>query len=115
MIFMLDHRTKFGDLLQPSFNSCTSAVLKTTTVSYSRILWTIFSYLIYPNVSASRYLNPVHTWCYMGEDTMSKARPLVNSSVKGNVAWKVSGKAMDRYRRALDATLSQPRMWLNRI
>ena len=43
---------------------------------------------------------------------MSKVRPLVGSSARGNTMWQATAKGAEKYLRGLDAALAGPGHWM---
>ena len=44
----------------------------------------------------SKYINPRKTWCFRGEDYMSKIKRVIASCCKGNAVEAVSGKTVQK-------------------
>ena len=62
-----------------------------------------------------RFVNPVLTWCYAGEDLMGKMSVLAGSCTRGNTMWGVTNKCLEKYVQAFDLSLRDPDEWLRSL
>ena len=65
-------------------------------------------YLLHCGLQA-RYLNPRLSWCYAGEDMMSKMKDLCSTCLRGNAARQATVKALAKYIYALHLMMTSRR------